>query len=96
MLCDLSLRLTLRLMGLGLSLREAERFAASVMTWFVIVVTIMGCTIREPCDDSHAGKRMDVLSDTIGIRSTTTGSQYCGCRKSIADASVRSPALLTA
>lgn len=96
MLCDLSPRLTLRLMGLGLSLREAERIAASVITWFVIVVTIMGYTIRDPCDYAHAGDRAYVLSDTLGIRFANTGSQYCGFGKFVADASMGSPALLTA
>lgn len=96
MLCDLSPRLTLRLMRLGLSLHEAERIAASIMTWFVIVVTIMGYTIRGPCDTMHAGMRMYAPSDIPGILSGSTGSQYCGFWKIMVDAMKRSPALLSA
>jgi hypothetical protein len=96
MLCDLFPRLTLRLMGLGLSLREAERVAASVMTWVVIVVTIMGYTIRREPDGIPAGRWLWLPSAPSGISALPVGSQICGFEIIAADAGMRSPALLTA
>ncbi|NLD57254.1 MAG: hypothetical protein GX651_03870 [Methanomicrobiales archaeon] len=42
MYCNLIPRLTMRLMGLGFSLHEAERITRLVMISLVIVFTIMG------------------------------------------------------
>jgi len=65
-------------MGLGYSLHEAERIAASILTGFIIVVTIMGSAVRLPGNETMTGQRAHIRSDTAGIHSGITGSQCCG------------------
>jgi len=95
MCCDLRSPLILRIMGLGFSLHEAERIAASIMTGVVIVVTIMGYAIRSPADENQPGQRKRIRSDTSGIHHGITGSQCCGFGNIVVDALRRFPALLT-
>ncbi len=95
MYCDLCPPLTLRFMGIGFSLREAEHLAAFLVTGVVIVVTIMGYTIRPPSDENRPGHWTCSRSDTVGIHPGIPGSQYCGFTNLIVDALRRSPALST-
>jgi len=81
-------------MGLGYSLHDAERIAAFVMTWVIIVVTIMGYRIHPLSEDISLGGRTRIPVTTAGILPGNPGSQYCGFGKFFVDAHKRSPALL--
>jgi hypothetical protein len=86
MCCDIRSPLTLRIMGLGVSLHEAERLAAFIMTGVVFVVTIMGYAAFLPGNENQPGQRTRTCSDTAGIHTGMTGSQRSGCKCTIVDA----------
>ena len=85
MCCDFRSPLTLRIMGLGVSLHEAERIATFIMTGIVIVVTIMGYTILTG-NETLPGERTRTSSETSGIHPGITGSQYSGFGNVVVDA----------
>jgi hypothetical protein len=90
--CDLCPHLTLRIMGLGFSLHEAERIARFLMTGIVVVVTIMGYTLRNSGEEDSSDERTRIPSDTPGIHPGIMGSQCSGFGKSAVDARRDSPA----
>jgi len=94
MYCDLSLRLTMRLMGLGYSLHEAERIAMAIMTGIVVVFTIMGFVLCPTCGNTPAGNGEYIPKSSSGIRPGIMGSQSCGSMDIAAGAGRRSSAFL--
>lgn len=95
MRCDFRSPLTLRIMGLGVTLHEAERIATFILTGIVVVITIMGYTLRPSGEEDSSDERTRISSDTPGIHPGITGSQCGGFGKSAVDARRDSPALLT-
>jgi hypothetical protein len=90
--CDLLPRLTIRIMGLGYPLHKAERIVRFLMTGIVVVVTIMGYTIRPTGEENSSDERTRISSETPGIHPGITGSQCSGYGKSAVDARRDSPA----
>jgi hypothetical protein len=56
--------LTFRLMRIGCTLHDAERFAALLTTGLVVVATIMGCTIRPPDEEEEEDRQVCVYPRT--------------------------------
>jgi hypothetical protein len=55
MLTDICNPLTLKIMGLGRPLHEAERIASVLVIWVVLLCAIMGYTIRPPGSEGDPG-----------------------------------------
>ncbi len=76
MLHDLCNPLTIRIMGFGCPLHEAERIAAVIVVWVIMICAMTGCTI------SVAGvpeREPDNLSGLPGIIISGTGPvSICG------------------
>jgi len=82
---DLSTPLTLKLMGLGRPLREAERITAFIVTSVVMVLTLMGYRICLSDNESPDGS-MDHPYDIPGIHTRIPGSECCGYADIVVDA----------
>jgi hypothetical protein len=74
---DLSTPLTLKFMGLGRPLREAERITAFIVTSMVMVLTLMGYRIRFSDNESPEEKE-DLPYIIPGIHTGIAGSECCG------------------
>ena len=55
MVADICNLLTLKIMGLGWPLLEAERIAAVLIVWVVLLWAMMGYTIRFPGPEGEPG-----------------------------------------
>jgi hypothetical protein len=77
---DLSTPLTLKFMGLGRSLREAERITVFIVTSMVMVLTIMGYRISFSENESPEEKT-DLPYIIPGIHTGFAGSNCCGITK---------------
>jgi hypothetical protein len=71
MIHDLCIPLTMKIMGLGRPLYKAERIAAVLVIWVVLLCVLMGCPIRLPDvseegPDNVPGSR-DILSHVTGL-----------------------------
>jgi hypothetical protein len=69
MLTELCIPLTLKYMGLGHPLYEAERIAGVMVVWVVLLCAMMGYTISLP---GISRKEMDDLSGSRGIHAHGT------------------------
>ena len=56
MLADICIPLTLKIMGIGRPLYEAERIASVIVVWVVLLCTMMGVTIRLPGSEGEPGE----------------------------------------
>jgi len=55
MLADICIPLTLKIMGIGRPLYEAEQIASVIVIWVVLLCTMMGVTIRLPGSEDEPG-----------------------------------------
>jgi 1-acyl-sn-glycerol-3-phosphate acyltransferase len=76
---DLSTPLTLKFMGLGRPLREAERITGFIVTSIVMVLTIMGYRIRVAGNENEPEDAVRHPYIIPGIHTGFTGSECCGC-----------------
>lgn len=74
MLYDLCNPLTIRIMGLGRPLHEAERIAAMIVVWVIMICAMTGCTIsiagvpeREP-DRGSGSRSLSPVNGTGRVR----------------------------
>jgi hypothetical protein len=74
---DLSTPLTLKFMGLGRPLQEAERLSGIIMTHIIMVLTIMGYRISFS-DNEGPEKSADLPYIIPGIHTGIAGSECCG------------------
>ena len=70
MITELCIPLTLKIVGLGRPLNEAERIAATMIVWVVLLCAMMGYTISLP--GIIPRKETDDLSGSRGIHTHGT------------------------
>jgi 1-acyl-sn-glycerol-3-phosphate acyltransferase len=75
---DLSTPLTLKFMGLGRPLREAERITGFIVTSIIMVLTIMGYRIRVAGNENEPDDAVRRPYVIPGIHTGFTGLEYCG------------------
>ena len=81
--CNLCPDLTFRLMRIGCTLHYAERPVALLMTGFVTVAMITGCTIIPPDEEAHEDRMVCRYSRTNSHDDGMCRLQYCGLGNSI-------------
>jgi len=75
MLADICIPLTLKIMGRGLPLYEAERIASVIVVWVVLLCTMMGVTIRLPDLEGEPGEGPGSCGSVTGGNAGVSG---CG------------------
>jgi len=74
MIRNLCIPLTLKILGLGRPLHNAERLAAAMIVWVVLLCALMGFTLRLPAAEDEPGNQSGSHALGRGIVPVT----YCG------------------
>ena len=82
---DLSTPLTLKFIGLGRPLHEAERITGFIVTSMVMVLTLMGYRISFSDNESPEEKE-DLPYIIPGVHTGIAGSESCGYERIVVDA----------